>query len=194
MGIGKKFFGEGSSNKRLSTQTKEQRALSNQYMRLLGKGAAGSIGALNEYGSKAYNPFDEARGDQVFGDLASDIELQRQREMDAVKGGPLNRFSLASGAMNTGINNSARTQLNNLSLQNLGMRTQGNQQAYGNQMSAIAQALGIGSGLTGQNSVQNQTQVDGGWLANMDRLNNNVAGATQAFGNLFGGVKGMASM
>lgn len=169
-----KLFGSGK-NKALSTQDKETRDFKNSLLADLGKYSSGNIGTLNDYASNMYNPYDEAAGDAAFGALRQETEFDRQKQIDAVRGGPLNRFSLASNSANNNINALTRKNVNELNMQQLGMEVEGRQTGYGNQMGALAQLLGLGGSLAGQQNVQNQAQAKPGWI---DRASK-VAGLAQ---------------
>jgi len=170
-----------SKNKAYSLLNKGQKGYMDSSLGALQRYNPGVLATLNDSALNGYNPYDAAQGQEVFDNARNEVEYDRQRQIDAVKGGPLNRFSLASGAMNTGINTGARQNVNILDMQQPGMETDANQQSFGNSQASIAQMLGLGQNLTGISSIQNKDKVKMGLAQKLGMISGTASSAKGLF-------------
>ncbi len=148
-----------SKNKAYSLLNKGQQGYMDNSLGQLTDYNPGVLATLNQSATEGYNPYDAAQGGEVFDDARNEVEFDRQKQIDAVRGGPLNRFSLASNSANNNINAGSRKNINDLNMQQLGMETDANQQSFGNSQASIAQMLGLGESLTGVSSIQNKDKA-----------------------------------
>ena len=157
------IFGK-SGNKAVSTLTPEQIALMNNYLGSINAGAGHSIGTLQGYANDAYNPYDAVEGDRLVGEMGADIRQTGRRQLEALKGGPLNRFSLASAKAAGDINENVRDDVTGLNYQNLMTKANFGQQGYANQMGALGALSTLGTNLIGTTAKQNQATKSPGAL------------------------------
>jgi hypothetical protein len=157
------IFGK-SGNKAVSTLTPEQRALMNNYLSTLNAGAGQNVNTLQGYANNAYNPYDAVEGDRLVGEMGADIRQSGRRQLEALKGGPLNRFSLASAKAAGDINENVRDDVTGLDYQNLMTKANFGQQSYANQMGALGALNTLGTNLTGMTAIQNQATKKPGAL------------------------------
>lgn len=157
------IFGK-SGNKAVSTLTPEQRALMNNYLSTLNAGAGQNVNTLQGYANDAYNPYDAVEGDRLVGEMGADIRQSGRRQLEALKGGPLNRFSLASAKAAGDINENVRDDVTGLNYQNLMTKANFGQQSYANQMGALGALNTLGTNLTGMTAIQNQATKKPGAL------------------------------
>lgn len=173
MGLESFIFGK-SKTKSVDTVTPQQKALLNNYLYSINRGAGNSINTLQGYADEAYNPYDVAEGREQFGAMMNDARQSGQDQINAVKGGPLGRFSLASQKAIGDINEGTRDSLNQLGMAQLQAETDANQRAYGNQIGAIQGLTGLGSNLLGLNTKQIQNTKKAG-LADYAAVGANIA-------------------
>ena len=163
MGLTSKIFGS-SKNKQLSTLTKGQRNLLDDYTSGLAGGVGTNINTLQGYAEEGYNPYDAIQGTQLVRQMQRDIDENRQAQINAIKGGPMNRFSMASAKAQQDAYNEAQKQQTDLAYKDLLTKAQFGQQAYGNQNAAINALFGQSNAVLGQGAFQNQSQVNKGFL------------------------------
>ena len=163
MSLSDAIFGS-SGNKAVSTLTPEQRALMNNYLGSLNAGAGQNISTLQGYANNAYNPYDAIEGDRLVGEMGNDMRQSGRRQVEALKGGPLNRFSMASAKAEGDVNENVRDNLLGLNYQNLMNKANFNQQGFSNQMGALAGLNQLGTNLLGTTAKQNQATKTPGLL------------------------------
>ena len=153
----------------------------NNYLGAINSGAGANISTLQGYAGNAYNPYDAVEGDRLVGEMGADIRQSGRRQLEALKGGPLNRFSLASAKAAGDINENVRDDLTNLNYQNLLTKANYGQQGYANQMGALGALSQLGTHMVGMQARQNQATKNPGLL---DYLNaaGQVAGTVGSIG------------
>lgn len=177
---------DSSANTVLPNKTAEQSLLINNYLYNLSKGAGKNIETLQGYAENGYNPYDEAFGRQAFADMATEVDQDRIKQLNAIKGSPLNRFSLASANAMSGVNANARKQLADLSMQRLGMETQGKASSYSNQMNALGNLLNQSNAMTGMSTFDNREDVKEGWLNKIGKITG-IGADIAKIGSIIGG-------
>ena len=182
MNLSNIIFGK-SGNKSVDTLTAEQKALMNNYLGSLNAGAGQNIGTLQGYANDAYNPYNAVEGDRLVGEMGADIRQTGRRQLEALKGGPLNRFSLASAKAAGDINENVRDDITGLNYQNLMTKANFGQRGYANQMGALDALSTLGTNLVGTTARQNQATKTPGAL---DYLNatGQAAGTIGSLGKL----------
>lgn len=161
MGWTSKIFG-GSKNKKLDTQTKQQKALTNEYLNALQGGATTNVNTLQDYAEEGYNPYDAVGGTALVNQMQRNIDADRQGQINALKGGHMNRFSMASAAATGNAYDQAQKQQTDLAYKDLLTQAKFGQQAYDNQNQAIGNLFNQSNALLGLNTFQNQPQVKKG--------------------------------
>lgn len=161
MGWTDKVFGS-SKNKKLDLQTKQQKGLTNEYLNALKGGAATNVDTLQDYAEEGYNPYDAIGGTALVDQMQKNIDADRQGQINALKGGHMNRFSMASAAATGNAYDQAQKQQTDLAYKDLLTQAQYGQQAYSNQNQAIGSLFNQSNSLLGLNTFQNQTQVNKG--------------------------------
>ena len=192
MGLTSKIFGS-SKNKKLDTLTREQKNTLSGYLNAINPTIGTNVNTLQGYAEEGYNPYDAIQGTALVGQMKRDIDENRQAQLNAIKGGPMNRFSMASAKASQDAYDNAQKQQTSLDYQDLMTKANFGQQAYGNQIDAINRLFGQSNAMLGVNAFQNQTQVKKGIL---DYVNQgagsitNVANAVTSLGKMpnFGGT------
>lgn len=187
MGLVSKIFGS-SKNKKLDTLTGEQKNTLSGYLNAINPNISTNVNTLQGYAEEGYNPYDAIQGTALVGQMKRDIDENRQAQLNAIKGGPMNRFSMASAKASQDAYDNAQKQQTALDYQDLMTKANFGQQAYGNQMDAINKLFGQSNAMLGVNAFQNQTQVNKGLTDYINQGSGaitNAANAYKSLGSLF---------
>lgn len=180
----KKAIDGESGNEAVPTLTPEQKALMDKYLSSLYSGSGNTVNTLQGYADKAYNPYDAVEGDRLVGEMRGYINDDAKAQIDALKGGAMNRFSLASNKAMRDIDDSRRKQLTELNYKNLMDKTGFAQQSYQNQNDAISKLFSMSSAMVGQGAFQNQQTYSPGWLDRIGQASN-IIGTGASVAKLF---------
>ena len=161
MGWTDKVFGS-SSNKQLTTQTAAQKNAMNKYLKSMQGGIGTNVNTLQGYAEEGYNPYDAIGGTALVNQMQKNIDADRQGQINALKGGHTNRFSMASAAATGNAYDQAQKQQTDLAYKDLLTQAQYGQQAYSNQNQAIGSLFNQSNSLLGLNTFQNQPQINKG--------------------------------
>ena len=165
-----------SGNKSLDTVTAEQKDLMNRYLYSLSSGVAKNVNNMQSYAEKGFNPYDAVEGDRLVGEMRGYIEDDARAQMDAIKGSPLNRFSLASNKAMRDIDDARRKQLTELNYKNLTDKAGYSSQAYQNQINAISNLFNQSNSMIGLQTFQNQQTYKPGALDRLGQVANMGSG------------------
>lgn len=184
-GGGKKTSLDGKTgNVSLDTLTADQKNLMNKYLASLQGGVGKNIETIQGYAEKGFNPYDAVEGDRLVGEMRNYIEDDAKAQIDALKGGAMNRFSLASNKAMRDIDDARRKQLTELNYKNLMDKAGYSGQAYQNQINAIGNLFNQSNSLMGLQTFQNQQTYNPGLL---DRLGQvaNIGSGIASVGKMF---------
>lgn len=157
-----------------STDTKQQNTLLPGQIDYINKGTSLSTGYLpenlstiNNYANNlsANSSWDSVGADKAYGNMANQTEMDRRKQISAVNGGALNRFSLASNSAQNNINSGAMANQNQLGMNKLNSQMSEENNARNQQSKYLQAILGYGSGISGQKTFDNKDSYNPGALA-----------------------------